>query len=445
MLNFPEVIRHPLKQDAERVFLLTVERAEKGEKDGKPIIVITGTDGSEDRHGSVLNPSGWELGPYRANPVFLWAHNQSEMPAIGKTLDLTQQKGRWDFTVEFAIDAWSRWGGPNWAQLVYDLYADKTLRASSVSFIPKEWKEREAQSVPSFFAENVEYIRQELTELSAVNVPSNRKALQKALADKKLGDNMIEALDLGSMLRVSVPVIHIGTEKPNPAVTSATVTSANTISNTADGSGLWTLKDTGCQYGDPSFNGWRIITTTTPSVDVDSEDRAKKKDTRSKELQHLEAISDALRDLADAALKGFDSAEHDSFRYFCANLVADCLYRTDRLLEWESVWEGGGDVYMLSAEEQAVREEINKKLRAVLDRVEALPKDDDNSEQLATLGALFDKAFNSSGDSPEDGHRETRQPDTVTDDDTAPEGDADLPPEVRDYVEVLFQPLLSKK
>jgi 2'-5' RNA ligase len=181
----PEILPHPkrgtMKIGSERIVPVFGNiRAAEGATDERPIITVTGTDGSEDRHGSVLNPRGWRTAPYLRNPVALWAHGTvAEYPYVGKTLALRSAGGGWDFDIEFLLGPWRNMAN-NMAAFLWEAYRDADMGAVSISFIPMKWTDREATSIPSFFAENVEYQEMELTEISFVNVPSNRNALAKA-------------------------------------------------------------------------------------------------------------------------------------------------------------------------------------------------------------------------------------------------------------------------
>jgi hypothetical protein len=45
------------------------------------------SDSSVDRMGDVIDAAGWRLGPYKQNPVVLWAHD-SGSPPIGKMVNI---------------------------------------------------------------------------------------------------------------------------------------------------------------------------------------------------------------------------------------------------------------------------------------------------------------------------------------------------------------------
>lgn len=128
-----------------------------------------GSSEAEDRDGDVILASGWEIANYKKNPVFLWAHDYS-IPPIGRALNVGVVGNELHFDIEFPEK-----GIHALADTVYELYKGGFLNATSVGFTGKE-----GTPSPKGFI----YTKQELLELSAVPVPSNPKALQRA---KSLG------------------------------------------------------------------------------------------------------------------------------------------------------------------------------------------------------------------------------------------------------------------
>jgi HK97 family phage prohead protease len=134
---------------------------------------------SVDRHGTVINPNGWELDSFRANPIMAFQHN------TGST-DPDDILGTWDIRMERDADGRNLLvGKPNFEDAELNPKADKirrkieagTLRAVSVGFIPMEyhWGERKAGE-----DEEVLYLdRNALLEVSIVAVPSNPEALKR--------------------------------------------------------------------------------------------------------------------------------------------------------------------------------------------------------------------------------------------------------------------------
>lgn len=122
-----------------------------------------------DRQGESIDQSGWDLKNFKSNPVILWAHDHT-IPAVGTAPDMrvsrTGGEKRLVFTPQFheATDE---------AKAIKYMYDNGILNSFSVGFIPKE-----------FDSTTDTYLKQELLEVSAVNVPANPEA--RMLAYKAL-------------------------------------------------------------------------------------------------------------------------------------------------------------------------------------------------------------------------------------------------------------------
>lgn len=317
----PEILRHPslkgaTKPDDARVFLLSVERDQSRAKSDDGIIWVIGTDGSEDRHGSVLNPAGWDIAAYLRNPVLLAFHDGG-IPAIGTT-ETKRVGGRWEFGLRFAVDAWAGWDGPNLAKLFNNLYEADVMRAVSVSFLPKEWKDREAETIPSYFAENVEFVKQELTELSCVNVPSCRNALKKALGDGLVSEREVDFLGLGSALRFDLPTI-IATK---PAATPAREPESDRT--VGDGAQPREVSSEPRSY-------WNPVTPLVAEYAADEKQR---------EIDALAEMADDALALVDSALVRWRAAKSEPLRWSCREQIITALFWYDSAAEWSREWYG---------------------------------------------------------------------------------------------------------
>lgn len=124
---------------------------------------FTISTGSVDRDNDTIDPAGWELDAYRANPVVLWAHDHRALP-VARALEVGVTSGRLMAVAEFASH--------QFAQTVFELYRDGFMRATSVGFRALE-HERNAHG-------GVRFKRQELLEFSCVPVPANAEALVAA-------------------------------------------------------------------------------------------------------------------------------------------------------------------------------------------------------------------------------------------------------------------------
>jgi hypothetical protein len=142
-------------------------------------LTIVGSDETTDRDGDVLTVKGWELDNFLKNPVFLYAHNYSSVP-IGSALKVIKKRDpvRLEFVEKFPTE-----GLYPFADMIFELFNEKILNASSVGFIPKKWEplQNKDEADMETFNRGRRYVQQELLELSACPVPSNPNALQNSI------------------------------------------------------------------------------------------------------------------------------------------------------------------------------------------------------------------------------------------------------------------------
>ena len=155
--------------------------------DDEDVLKFRASDSSPDRDGDIIKASGWVLDNYKKNPVFLWGHNSSTLP-LGKAIDVSVGYNELVLDIKFAkkgadYDEWpTTMPSPT---TVKALYKSEFLNATSVGFLPIEWKriedpaERQRLGLGPW---GLLYEKQELLELSAVTVPSNPNALRLAVA-----------------------------------------------------------------------------------------------------------------------------------------------------------------------------------------------------------------------------------------------------------------------
>lgn len=131
-----------------------------------------------DRMGDIIRADGWVLGAYEKNPVILWGHDHNT-PAVATAKKTWVEDKKllqdWYFSPEYSKVS------PLSEQL-YVAYREGVIQASSVGFSPLAYEQREppedAEGDPDDFY-GYEFKRQELYEVSAVNVPANPEALQQ--------------------------------------------------------------------------------------------------------------------------------------------------------------------------------------------------------------------------------------------------------------------------
>ena len=126
--------------------------------------------GSIDRQGDTVDPLGWQLERYQANPVVLWAHDYKALP-IAKALDVSVKgSGK-----RARLRATARFETFPFADAVFNLIASGSINATSVGFVPLEWKFAEEDEDRGFAAMDI--TKAELLEYSIVPVPANAEAL----------------------------------------------------------------------------------------------------------------------------------------------------------------------------------------------------------------------------------------------------------------------------
>lgn len=152
------------------------------EKTDKGLVAVAST-AVEDRHGEVVEVSGWDLKNFKKNPVLLWGH-QHDIPAIGlaKNIKVEGEGKRQKLMFEPVFHE-----ATEFARAIKAMYEDLgVLNSFSVGFLPLE-------------VEDNRYTKHELLEISAVNVPANPEArvmAMKSLAEQGFKKDTLEALGL---------------------------------------------------------------------------------------------------------------------------------------------------------------------------------------------------------------------------------------------------------
>jgi HK97 family phage prohead protease len=130
-------------------------------------IKFTISTGARDRDQDTVDPLGWDLAEYTANPVVLYAHDYHSLP-IGKALHVGVEEGKL-----VAVDQFVERDIYPFADTVYQLVQAGFLRATSVGFMPVKWLFNEE-------ARGFDISAALLLEHSVVAVPSNPEALVQA-------------------------------------------------------------------------------------------------------------------------------------------------------------------------------------------------------------------------------------------------------------------------
>ena len=117
-----------------------------------------------------IDPHGWDVTDFKANPVCLWAHLSNE-PPIGRMPRIFVANERLMGDVQFPPE-----GVYPFADTIHRLVEEGYVRACSVGFLPIEWEFSEDRRG------GIDFKRQTLLELSLCPVGANASALIEARA-----------------------------------------------------------------------------------------------------------------------------------------------------------------------------------------------------------------------------------------------------------------------
>ena len=162
-------------ENAPRHLMATVKAAPDGATD-YDIEVVCST-GTADRENEIIDQNGWDLASFRANPVFMAAHQHrlvdGRSPVIGSFRQIgPDEQGNLSGRARFADTELGR--------EYRTLYRDGHMRAVSVGFLSRRGEYREPPAGAPKGAKSV-YVHTdvELWEVSAVAVGANRDALAR--------------------------------------------------------------------------------------------------------------------------------------------------------------------------------------------------------------------------------------------------------------------------
>lgn len=136
-------------------FLEAQIKAANGDQGSVRVIASTA---AVDRQGESIDPNGWDFSNFLKNPQLLWSHDAYALP-IGKVLKVWIENG-----LVMADTIFAEAENP-FAATVAKLVRGGFINAVSVGFMPTDVDQ----------AGNV--MKQELLELSFVNIPANQEAL----------------------------------------------------------------------------------------------------------------------------------------------------------------------------------------------------------------------------------------------------------------------------
>lgn len=166
-------------EEETKYFEAAIEKAADGS-----FIAIASTNAT-DRHGEVVDNNGWDLKAFKKNPVILWAHDHHE-PAIGT-----------------AKKVWVEGTGKKAKLMIQPILHDVTEKARAIKTLVDQGiiKTLSVGFKPLESPDGVTFTKNELLEVSMVNVPANAEAM--TLAYKSLKDSGVETK---TMKEIGLPV-----------------------------------------------------------------------------------------------------------------------------------------------------------------------------------------------------------------------------------------------
>jgi hypothetical protein len=188
--EFAREVRSGQSVDASIFRLAEADFSNLSEASSRSIPYILSTGGVA-RDGHTVDPAGWKLDAYRSNPVVLWCHSGAE-PPVGQMSEISITNGALRGVVTYADE-----GQYAFADTVFRLVKGGFIRAVSVSWDPIRWK----YSTDKGRQGGIDFLEQELLEVSQVPVPSDVRALATA---RRAG------IDTGPILKWAERLLDLG-------------------------------------------------------------------------------------------------------------------------------------------------------------------------------------------------------------------------------------------
>jgi HK97 family phage prohead protease len=175
----------PIKKDGDPVKAMdyTVEKIEQLDDSLKTFIAVASTE-DEDRDKDIIRQDGWDLKNFKKNPMVPWSHNYWGIP-IGKSLKtwVDKESKKLLFKPQFDVDDED-------SMKIFNKYKNGFLKSFSVGFRGVDFKYRDEDDR---WWGGIEFLEQELLEISAVTIPANPNATVSLNgADDAAGRNLMQ-------------------------------------------------------------------------------------------------------------------------------------------------------------------------------------------------------------------------------------------------------------
>ena len=179
-------------------FIKAQQQPSDGGTDGNDLMTFVASEESPDRIGDVIDVKGWELDSFKGNPVFLYAHDHFR-PAIGTVPEIKVD--------EKQLLAMVKWDSEDaLAKELKGKYQRGVMKAVSVGFRPIEFEDIKEDKGANK-RQGIHFKRQELLELSAVNVPMHPVALRKAYGIEHAHDTQVLSDMIKRILKLEMGIL----------------------------------------------------------------------------------------------------------------------------------------------------------------------------------------------------------------------------------------------
>lgn len=153
------------------------------EKTADGSFIAVASTNSVDRHGEIVDNNGWDLKSFKKNPVILWGHDHNE-PAIG-----------------VSKKTWVEGTGKKAKLMIQPVLHDVTEKARAIKQLVEMGviKTLSVGFKPLESPDGVTFTKNELLEVSMVNVPANADAMMmayKGLKDAGIADETIKEVGI---------------------------------------------------------------------------------------------------------------------------------------------------------------------------------------------------------------------------------------------------------
>lgn len=177
------------------LFRLSPEPADLTQVDSRIVRYVFSTNAVA-RDGNTINQDGWDFTGFDNYRSFLWAHD-GDSPPIGTVIEHPVRDGMLVGAVKYVERDLYPFG-----DMIFQMVKQRFISAVSVSWLPLEWKWSTDRNRPG----GIDFIRQDMLEISQVPVPAQPIAIATARAAGIDTGPMVEwaekVLDGGGMVMV---------------------------------------------------------------------------------------------------------------------------------------------------------------------------------------------------------------------------------------------------